>query len=113
LIVAIAGARAPITALRFAEFSGRDSTRRCRVRCQPHTQATGSPDSRGPREHSGNLRAATLAGAGVGQPPGAELVPVALDHAHAAVRAIRAAAVAVVHVTCIDVVQAVRDCDAP
>src|SRR5207249_11372724 len=40
-------------------------------------------------------------------------VPVALDHARAAVRAVRAAPFAVVHVTCIDVVQSVRERDTP
>jgi hypothetical protein len=78
-----------------------------RVRCNPHAQAPCTPGSGLSCEDSGHLRTAILAGARVGELPRAEFVPVALDHTGSALRAIRAAAFAVVHVTRIDVVQAV------
>jgi hypothetical protein len=84
-----------------------------RVRCKPHAQAPCTPGSGLSCEDSGYLRTAILAGVRVGELPRAEFVPVALDHTGSALRAIRAAAFAVVHVTRIDVVQAVCERDAP
>ena len=83
------------------------------MRRKPHAQAPCTPGSGLSCEDSGYMSAAIPAGAGVGEVPRAEFVPVALDHASSALRAIRAAAFAVVHVTRIDVVQAVSERDAP
>src|SRR2546429_2641978 len=87
------------------------SARRPHPRRQPHTESPRSPISGWPGEHSGNRGAAALAGAGIGQLPFAELVPVALDEAGVTARAPGAASLPVVHVAGVDVVQAVGERD--
>src|SRR5207237_10467798 len=74
------------------------SARRPHPRRQPHTESPRSPISGWPGEHSGNRGAAASAGAGIGQLPFAELVPVALDEAGVTVRGTGAASLPVVHV---------------
>src|SRR5215469_7488725 len=79
---------------------------------QPHTEAACAPVTRRTGEHSGDLRAAVLAGAGVSELPASELIPIPFDHTYAALRAPGAAAFTVVHVTGVDEMQSIRERDA-
>src|SRR5215831_11211677 len=81
--------------------------------CDPYRQPPGSPGSRRAVEHPRQGGAAVRAAAIAGEPPGAQPVPVALDHQFAALAAAGALAARVVDVAGVGVADAVVPGDAP